>query len=335
MHNVFDHLGRGIGLSALGPCGSTVAEAVIAPDARRADLRHEPDPARAHERALLGLLGRIASILCLIEMYSGSPDEDETLACLGKLIAFRQDRQRDAHKKKPKGMRKPEPFVKPFVWIITARRPTAVLAALAAIRARGWPRGVYFSPGKCRRDPGLDGAGGLLRVGVVVASELPRNRSTLLVRFLAAGPLLAEAIAELARLPADAHERDVADQILLNWEHVLESKSSRTPEEQEFIVAMHSTWEDAREQGRDEGGRAHARAMLRRVLSMRQLAPRRKDEAQIDGCDDLGTLDRWIEQAMTAESVAEALRANGTGTAGRATGREQAGRVDAGAERAR
>src|SRR4051812_6607205 len=60
MHTLYDHLGKKIGFSALSPCGPTEMEAVIAPDPRRADLRHEPDPARNAERARLGLLGRIA-----------------------------------------------------------------------------------------------------------------------------------------------------------------------------------------------------------------------------------------------------------------------------------
>ena len=41
MHNPYDHLGKTIGCSALRACGPTEMEAVIAPDPRRADLRHE------------------------------------------------------------------------------------------------------------------------------------------------------------------------------------------------------------------------------------------------------------------------------------------------------
>ncbi len=329
VRNRFDQLGKKIGLEALGPSGLTVAHDEIAPDAHHADLRHEPDPSRDAERARLGLLGRIASILCLIEIYSGAPGEEEALACVGKLIAFRQKRIRDARKKKKRQKQKAETFVRPFVWIITAGCPTGVLAGLATAPAPDWPPGVYFSPGvlldagECVGLRGLEGAGGLLRVGIVVASELPRDKSTLLVRFMAAGPLLPDAITELSALPEDAHERAVAEQILLNLQHVLGSKSNRTPEEQEFIVTMHNTWEKAREEGRKEGGQAHARAMLRRVLSMRQLVPSRQDEAQIDRCDDLGTLDRWIEQALAAQSVAEALRVGNGGAAGLSTGRRR------------
>ena len=44
--------------------------------------------------------------------------------------------------------------------------------------ALGWPPGVYF------HFHGDD----LYRIGIVVADELPRERSTLLVRVIAAGP---------------------------------------------------------------------------------------------------------------------------------------------------
>jgi hypothetical protein len=59
---------------------------------------------------------------------------------------------------------------------------------------------VYFSPR-------------LYRAGVVVASELPRERGTLLVRLMVGGPLLPRAIEDLVKLPDDAHERAVALEI--------------------------------------------------------------------------------------------------------------------------
>jgi len=319
----FDQLGKKIGLEALGPSGLTVAHDEISPDAHHADLRHEPDPARGVERARLGLLGRIASILCLIEIYSGAPDEDETLACLGKLIAFRQKRRRDARKKKPKRTRAPALFIRPFVWIIAAGRPTAVLSGLASVRAPGWPRGVYFSPGVLAdaggepRTEGLDGAGGLLRAGIVVANELPRDRSTLLVRLMTAGPLLAEAIADLSALPEDAHEHAVASQILLGLHHALGKLAKRTPEEQEFIVSMQNIAEKLKEEGRKEGhgeGRlAQARAAVRRVLALRKLATSPADEARIDACADLAMLERWLDQGLAAQSAAEALHGGSGG----------------------
>jgi hypothetical protein len=147
---------------------------------------------------------------------------------------------------------------------------------------------------------------------------------------MAAGPLLPQAIEDLSALPTDAHERTVAEQILLNLQHALGKKPSRTPEEQEFIVTMQNTWEKAREQGRNEGrneGRlAQARTAVRRVLALRKLAISRMDEARIETCTDLATLERWLDQAMAAESVAEALRGGATKAMGSAEPRRRKSR---------
>jgi hypothetical protein len=46
--------------------------------------------------ARLGLLGRLASLLCLIELFSSAPGEQQVIDCVGKLIAFRQELWREA-----------------------------------------------------------------------------------------------------------------------------------------------------------------------------------------------------------------------------------------------
>lgn len=298
VRNSFDQLAKRIGQGALGPSGLTVVQDEIARDAQHADLRHEPDPARALERARLGLLGRMAAVLCLIEIYGHAPSAAEFRACLGKYIAFWQ--QRSAQTKAKRGQAsKAAPAAEPFLWVLSAGRPSGVLVGLRFRRLRGWPRGVYGF------------GGGVLHVGVVVASELPRTRATLLVRLMAAGPLLPGAIADLAALPEEAHEREVAEQILLQLRHAFEKKLHRTPEEQEFVVTMLSTWGDARRQGREEGRQEgqllQARAALRRVLVARKLVPSAAEKARIDACTDLAELDRWLERALVAPTVAEVL----------------------------
>jgi hypothetical protein len=320
MGNRFDQLGKKIGLKALGPSGLTVAQDEIPSNARYADLRHEPDPARGAERARLGLLGRLVSVLCLIEIFSGTPDEEEALAGLDKLIAFRQQRLREASQAGPKqgrrGTAKPAPpVVKPFLWIITAGRPSSVLSLLGAVRAKGWPRGVYVSPGApidAHAPPtGRFDAGGLLRVGIVVASELRRDRSTILVRIMAGGAALPGALADLGRLPADAHERAVASMDLLELRQALGSQPHRTTEEEAFIVSTQNIVEKLRDEGRDEGRLTQARVALRRVLAVRALAASASDDARIDACTDIATLERWLDQALVAQSAAKALHTNG------------------------
>jgi hypothetical protein len=82
MRNRFDHLAKQIGQEALRPSGTTVAHDEINAETQYADLRHEPDPARRAERSRIGLLGRLATEPCLIEVYSHAPDADEFRACL-------------------------------------------------------------------------------------------------------------------------------------------------------------------------------------------------------------------------------------------------------------
>jgi hypothetical protein len=286
----FDQLGKQIGRQALGPSGPTVAHDEISPDAQHADLRHEPDPAREAERARLGLLGRLASRVCLIEIYSDAPDEDEVLSCVGKLIAFRQKRARNFRRKRARG---PAP-ADPFLWIIAARRPSGALAALGARESSDWPAGVYFGPD-------------LLRSAIIVASELPRARETLLVRLMAAGPLLSRAIEDLSALPDDAHERVVAEQILLNLRHALGKKPSPTPEEQEFVMTMYKTWADARREGRDEGRAEEAARAVLTALRVRGITVPDAARERILAEKDPARLERWHERAILAASIAEVL----------------------------
>jgi hypothetical protein len=100
-------------------------------------------------------------------------------------LPSRRNARLDNGQRKRKGL-DPEPFVKPMLWILAASFSEPMLRKLKVRTRAGWPKGVYFH--------GDD----LHRVGIVVASELPPERSTLLVRIVAAGPLLPGAIAELA-----------------------------------------------------------------------------------------------------------------------------------------
>lgn len=306
MHNPFDQLAKKVGKEALEASGRTVVQYEISRDAQHADIRHDPDPARDAERARLGLLGRIASVLCLLEIYGHAPSGAEIRACLGKHFAFWEERERKtrAHNRRRKEKQQPpEPLIEPFLWLIAASVSARMMRKLEIKPAPDWPPGVYFF--------GDD----LFRAGIVVASELPRDRSTLLVRIMAAGPALPEAVADLAALPADAHERAVAEGILVHLQRALGKKPSRTPDEEEFIVRMQGTWEKAREIGRNEGraegrneGRAEeaARAVLT-VLRIRGIAVPDAARERILAQKDPSLLERWHEKAIVAVSLAEVL----------------------------
>jgi hypothetical protein len=290
MRTRFDHLAKQLGRAALGRSGATVVHDEISPETQHADLRHEPDPARDAERKRLGLLGRIAASPCLIEIYSRAPSRDEFRACLTKHLAFWQQRARRAradNQRRRKKRQPPQRLGEPSLWIITAGAPTALVTKLELRPASGWPAGVYFF--------GDD----VLRVGLIVASELPRDRSTVLVRLMAAGPLLADAIADLRRLRPSSPERTVAERILVRLQHALGKKRKPTREEQEFIVTMYETWEDARAEAKAE---AKAEDVLT-VLRVRGIAVPAAVRKRILAERNLKLLKRWHEKAIVAASL--------------------------------
>jgi hypothetical protein len=294
MRNRFDKVAKGIGQGALGPSGTTVAHDEISPETQYADLRHEPDPARKAERDRLGLLGRIAAVLCLIEVYGHAPNAEEFRACLAKHIAFWQQRTRKTrtgNKKRSEQDQPPEVSVDPFLWIIAAGAPAILLTKLKLEPAPDWPAGVYLF--------GDD----VLRVGIIVASELPRDATTLLVRLMAAGPLLAQAVKEVAALPPDAHARAVAEPVLLHLQHVLGQEPSRTPDEQEFIMAMLKSWEEGKAEARTE---TQAHAVLT-VLRVRGITVPDTARERILAQKDLQRLERWLEKAIVATSIGEVI----------------------------
>jgi hypothetical protein len=59
---------------------------------------------------------------------------------------------------------------------------------------------------------------------------------------------------------------------------------------------------------RIEGRLTEARAALRRVLARRQITLGKDDDARIDACGNLATLERWLDQAVTSTSASEALK---------------------------
>jgi hypothetical protein len=120
---------------------------------------------------------------------------------------------------------------------------------------------------------------------------------------MAAGPLLPEAIAELAALEEGAYERTVAEQILVDLEDVLGSKLGTRPEEEEFVITMRGTWADAQRIGATD---AHVHALLT-VLRVRGIALSDGDRERILAEKDPERLQRWHERAILATSLAEVL----------------------------
>ena len=89
-------------------------------------------------------------------------------------------------------------------------------------------------------------------------------------------------------------------------QHILKFLLEASPETQQQLIDQGRS--EGRQEGQLEGRLAEARAALRRVLVHRQLAPSQDEEARIEACTDLATLERWNDRAFTAVSVSDALQ---------------------------
>ncbi|HEY6176483.1 MAG TPA: hypothetical protein VIX73_18635 [Kofleriaceae bacterium] len=132
-----------------------------------------------------------------------------------------------------------------------------------------------------------------------------------LVRLMAAGPLLPRAIEDLIALAPDAYERVVAEQILLQLQHALTRRSHRTPEEEEFIMAMHKGWEELRTEsiaaGRAEGIAAGQAEAVLTVLRARGIAVSDAARARILAENNVTRLKRWVEKAIVVSSIEDLI----------------------------
>jgi hypothetical protein len=82
-------------------------------------------------------------------------------------------------------------------------------------------------------------------------------------------------------------------EILARRQHILDVLLEASPQTQQQLV--------------DKGRLTEARGALRRVLARRQLTPSKADDARIEACTDVATLERWHDRAITAVSISDAL----------------------------
>jgi hypothetical protein len=237
----FDRIGKALLRGALEPAG-TVATGLEVPaaDAQAVDLWFEPVPERAAERHRVGLLGRMAEGPTMFEPFHDPPSVDELRGCLRKQLALDHGRVLEARKQG-----RPRPAF-PQLWALSTGRPESVLDGYGLTPIAGWPRGFYEGrPAEA--------------MGTVVLRELPRESETLLLRLMGSGAVLRAALEDLAQLPIEAWEREVAMPALLAA-RVEMAHDTVDESEQEYLMTtqrLYEEWEAAtRERGRQEGRQA-------------------------------------------------------------------------------
>lgn len=288
LRNRFDQFAKNILRDALARASLAETEVEVAGAAQKIDVISLPDPARAAERAEMGLLGALSAEPSLFEPFHNTPTLPEVRRCLRKQHSWHGELERRARAARTNEAEEgADPPAVPFpaLVILGPGRPVSVLDAY-----------------RCEREaPGVYRSAWGLGLCVVVLSELPRTRDTLLLRLLASGRVLSEALGELARMPSEAWERRMAMPLVLHFR--LWNEEPATPAEEDVSAEIQAWFEDYEKKKHAETRAGDVLTVLRvRGISVPDAA-RERILAQKDP-DQQG---RWLERAVVASSIAEVL----------------------------
>jgi hypothetical protein len=298
MHNRDDLFIKAILAVAMSRAGRAETEVEVLPaGAQRIDVYSVPDPSLAGELADMGMLGELGAEPAMFEPFSDTPGPRELRACLRKQLVWHHELERRARAAAGDltgdDAEPPRPVPFPALVVLSPGRPETVLALYGFKPVR---------PGLYTLAPGFG-------VRIVVLSELPSTRETVLVR-LGSERLRADAIAEILQMPEDAWERRTAEPLLVKFD--LSPGAGATVEEMMNVAEIQQQVEEAKQKLRDEGRRDGQRQGERqgeRRLLLKQLRSRFGDlpqaiVARVEAAEP-DTLEGWGERVLTAKSLAE------------------------------
>jgi len=288
----FDQFGKQMVRAAVARRGPVETDAEVQADTRRIDLWFTPDSTLAPVPDCLGLLGRITAGPSTLEFFHNTPSGDELAGCLIKHGEFRHFLS----------LREPPPAI-PTQWVISSGRPERGIEGLWLRPMNGWPAGIYAGPP-------------LLWTRLVVVSELPVARDTLLLRLLGAGRVLKQAIAELKALEGEAPERTLALPILLRLRlEIPADPVKQSNDDQEFLMNTQDivdTWRrEAIQEGIEQGiERGIARSLVD-IYEVRFGAMPEDLRVVIEDTHEEPTLRAWLKLAGTrgADEIAAVIHA--------------------------
>jgi hypothetical protein len=186
----------------------------------------------------------------------------------------------------------------PTQWVISSGRPDAGIEGLGFRPMPGGLRGIYESPP-------------LHHTRLVVVSELPVARDTLLVRLLGAGSTLKQALVELLALPAEAPERRLVLPILLRLRlTVPNDPAEQTSDDQEFLMDTQDIVDAWRREAVQEGlqqGLERERKLLLRLLRRRFGAEVDSETERRVAVASSEQVEVWAERVLSAATLAELL----------------------------
>jgi Domain of unknown function (DUF4351) len=223
--------------SLLSPLGQVQTSLKISGEVREVDVYFIPNPKLTPIQEL-GILAECAKTAVIFEPYRNSVKVPQIRACMSKLYDLHSYLLREAKRQSQSEL---GDDVLPNLWILTPTLSAPILEGLGAkLELSKWGEGVYLlSP--------------TLKTGIIVIHQLPKTPSTLWVRLLGKARVQAQAIQEVAALPAEHPYRNNALDLLGNLKVILEARETIEPEEQELIMQLSPLYLEKLEEAKQIG----------------------------------------------------------------------------------
>ncbi|WP_404783611.1 DUF4351 domain-containing protein [Altericista sp. CCNU0014] len=277
----------------------------IVSETHEVDILFVPHEKVQENLAALGVLGQIATHLCLIEPFRNSVQLDDVEDCIGKLIDFTQECRRQAKREK-QNLKRAE---YPQLWILspTVTVSNRVIEHFGAVQKPTWPFGFYFSQS--------------FRTALVAIHQLPVNEATLWLRLMGRDGVQRRAIAELLALLPDHPMKRRTMEHLAVLQISLNVGQNLTTDERALAMNLTPVYEKWRQETLDEGqqrgleqGLQHERSLILRLLSRKigSIAPTTETQIRSLSLTQLEALGEALLDFSQASDLSDWLRTLGS-----------------------
>jgi hypothetical protein len=227
----------------LSPLGTVETGKDVPAEVREIDVFFQPTAVNSEYVQTLGLLGKMAGTVALIEPFRNAVNPEGIFSCVSKLL----DKRGEALRKASRDQQRLDSNQLPFLWILTPTASENLLNSFGFVRpveSENWERGVYFLPDAWR-------------VGLVAIHQLPKVPETMWLRVLGKGKVQQEAIAELTALPVDNPLRANALELLYNLQANLQanlaSNTEVSQEDRELVMAIAPLFQEQLQAAQQQG----------------------------------------------------------------------------------
>ncbi len=228
-------------------------------EAHQADIYFVPKPSANFQR--LGLLGKIATKSCIIELFRNQPSKIEIQTCLQKLFTLRSEILNKAEREKKSLSEEEKKTHQPLkeeqlpqLWILATSASERLLNSFGANPKPNWCKGVYFLPES-------------IRTAIVAINRLPITPETLLVRLLGKGATQLKAIDEIRALPKDNALRNRVERLIYRWRIYIDTQHDK--EDKELLMNFQQIYQEHENKILQEGRREALREMVENQLGLR------------------------------------------------------------------